>query len=632
MTGITVIETGVNVASFSNAWVDFATTFKNYLNGDATPQDIAAATAALSSAATALSTVPGFSQISSVTGVIAGTMGLESDNAALRDALQSNDSLGEAQAVAGLVSDGSAIAAGVAGVVAFVAPKTAPAMAVIGGTASALSLAAATAQKAIGGVGWTEKYLGALSQALEDGAVQELFEFQINLNDNHGNGEICIPGNPTDAFTGSVSQGNSIYVTETGTDSGSVAIYMGGMGLEATSGGSAIQENISGSNVVSSTDNFAIDLANDATATVNGNGNTITLGADASVTFNLSDDNVVLNSVNGKQITIADGSVSVAGYGQVIAGAATGTITAVDNGNQIVHGYNKEGVQTELVSIGVDGSSIDFTFDGQTGVRQEMIVNNSDGSRGIYKFNSAGQQIEEDHYAADGSGTQAFEDPITHGVVQMNQVNSDGSQLDTYYLSGGVTLTKKLNQVGMQTESILQNPDGSSIDDIFIPGRTTVTYETRRNVDGSVETIEFNPSTGMKTDDTVTQPNGAYVETVFYTNSTARHEYLDMAADGSGTDILYDRTTGTRTLESWYGPGGESIAAEEFDPSTGALLGGWGQPGAGGVPLPPVSSVDHQVSQLVQSLAAFAPASSVTASLANTPSENPQILLAMSSH
>ncbi|MGF6900834.1 hypothetical protein [Paraburkholderia sp. GAS348] len=440
MSGITVIETNVNVASFTKAWVDFATAVRDYVHGDATPENVEAATIALASAATALSEVPGFSAISGVAGLIAGKMGIDADRRALDDATFRKDSMAQAAAVAGLIADGAAIGAGVAGVVAEVAPTTAPAMLVIGTAGGVVALFAGTAQNTIGGVNWLQNYLNALSQALIDGAFKQSEELQIILSDMHGNAEIFVPGNATDSFTGSLAGGSSFQVEENGVETGRVILDMSG---------SKINIKITGSNIVSNVDNFLIDLEDGASASINGKGNTINVGAGAAVTFNFADDNVILDRATGNEIHVANGTITTWGQRGVISGAATGSVTSFDDGSQDVVAYNAAGVKTDRLSIMNGGTSVHEFYDEQTGIMAGLHLNFDDGSRNVWRWDSAGQ-TEQTSYASDGSGRQFIQDS-EGGLIAINDIHADGSVENVYRPLASVRMSAS-DRVGVETE------------------------------------------------------------------------------------------------------------------------------------------------------------------------------------
>ncbi|MEZ0600820.1 hypothetical protein ACAX43_01480 [Paraburkholderia sp. IW21] len=441
MSGITVIETGVNVASFSNAWVDFATAVQGYAHGEATPENVETATAALASAATALSKAPGFSTISGVAGFISGKMGLEADQRALADAVDNHNSMAQAAAVAGLIADGAAIAGGVATTVAVLSPKTAPAMGLIATASGTVSLVAATVQKAIGGVNWLQDYLNALNQAIIDAAFKESAELQIMLNDMHGNAEIFVPGNGNDSFTGSLAGGSLFEVTESGTETGRVVLDMSG---------SKINVKITGSDIVSNVDNFQIDLEDGASAAINGKGNTINLGTGATVTFNFADDNLILDGATGNEIRIANGAVTASGEHGVVSGGVTGSVTSFDDGSQDVYAYNAAGVKTDRLLVQGGGTSVHEFYD-EHGILAEVDMNFADGSRYVLKSNSAGQVVEQTNYASDGSGRQFIVDPVSRGVIAINDIHADGSVDNVYRILASVRMNAS-DRAGVETE------------------------------------------------------------------------------------------------------------------------------------------------------------------------------------
>jgi hypothetical protein len=431
----------VNVASFSNAWVDFATAVQAYVHGEATPENVETATAALAAAATALSKAPGFSAISGVAGFISGKMGLDADRFALQDATFRQDSMAQAEAIAGLIADGAAIAGGVATTVAVLSPKTAPAMGLIATASGTVSLVAAAAQKAIGGASWWAHYLGELNQALIDGAFKQSEEIQIMLNDMHGNAEIFVPGNGTDSFTGSLAGGRRFEVTESGTETGHVVLDVSG---------ATINIKITGSNIVSNVDNFQIDLEDGASAAINGTGNTINLGTGATVTFNFADDNLILDRATGNEIRIASGAVTTSGEHGVVSGGVTGSVTSFADGSQDVYAYNAAGVKTDRLMVQGGGASVHEFYD-EHGVIAELDLNYGDGSRFVIKSNSAGQVVEQTHYASDGSGRQIIVDPVSHGTLAINDIHADGSVDNVYHVLASVR-TNMSDRAGAETE------------------------------------------------------------------------------------------------------------------------------------------------------------------------------------
>lgn len=79
MSGLTVVQTSTNVATFTGAWHSFTTAIINLAAGNGSMDDVATASTALVSAATSFSESPGYSAISRGTGYISGMANFNTD-------------------------------------------------------------------------------------------------------------------------------------------------------------------------------------------------------------------------------------------------------------------------------------------------------------------------------------------------------------------------------------------------------------------------------------------------------------------------------------------------------------------------------------------------------------------------
>ncbi|MFL9918651.1 hypothetical protein PQR75_25370 [Paraburkholderia fungorum] len=215
---------------------------------------------------------------------------------------------------------------------------------------------------------------------------------------------------------------------------------------------------------------------------------------------------------------------------------------------------------------------------------------------------------------------------VNAGATNTITIKADGSQdLVVKYDGDDTTYRRTYNAANVMTAFVITSPDGFHVDTLYdaVTGRET--EMTFANANGSGSTYKFNS-------------NGQQIETFnFNADGSGRRLFTDplthgctgineVHADGSET-IVY-RSPGSLTMSLFNSSHtmGETMSAatqpmiaNSYDaPSNGASNA--------------YTSADRQAAQLIEAMAAYAPESSASMSLAAIPPENTQLLLAASAH
>lgn len=496
MSEIVNVQTTANVSAFGAAWLNFGTTFANYLKGTASQADVINAAGSLVSAATALSKLPGMSAIANISGFTSGISSFESDSYAYKQAVLNENSAEQTQAMLGMVSDVAGITGATAAGVAVVAPPTAPAMAIVGTGATVIGAIATTVQQGDAAMNALTEYLQELDNALMKGAIQDIQDFQINLNGPSGTHGYITYYNAADT---------DFYEENYNADGSYDTIANDGQGditsTDFDANGNEIGDAWTAADGAYGWDNYNAD------------------GSYVSMTYNAdgSADKTVGNADGSSTEYYTDSAGDAYQYNYDASGNETGDAWLMANGSHGWDNYNTNG----------SGSGMAY---------------NPDGSSSAYAYDSAGNRTT-GNYSAQGEltslvwsngnadvTTSTWTNPDgTHGSVSTNSY--DGSASETTYGANGnysVIFTDGRGNTTMQSYSVA----GAMTSDAWTSvangssGSGTDTY----NADGSEDSLTTTTYAdgSIYSTDTVTQSDGSYQQSWTDSNGTyGSYDQLD---------------------------------------------------------------------------------------------------------
>ncbi len=445
MNEIVNVQTTANVSAFGAAWANFGTTFANYLQGAASQTDVINAAGSLVSAATALSKLPGMSAIANLTGFASGVSSFQSDLKAYQDAKDNNNSAEQTQAMLAIVADVAGITVPTAAVVALVAPPTAPAMAIVGTMATAIGAIATTAQLGDAAVNALTEYLQEVDNALMKGAIQDIQDFQINLNDPSGTG-VYMPGLASNSLLGAPIGSADSFQLVTLNNSTSDYLDVGGL-----------QFNLAD---ITSASGSTPSHGEQETFVASTTGNMTTL------TGNMGD-TVQLTIVGDPVETITTNQ----GYSETqqisTTGAPLSDTWSNAAGVQGTDTYHPDGSSTGKITY-ANGSYALYTDDGQGNISTDY-------------YTAGGAEIRATWVHADGTAGEvtSYDDGLT--VVPGTGSSNIGNPSNIYApMPSNGAVFPGTGSVPMSAYTVLQNPDGSYVTDAMSSqGVTTGTDYTR---------------------------------------------------------------------------------------------------------------------------------------------------------
>ncbi|MFM0737427.1 DUF3060 domain-containing protein [Paraburkholderia xenovorans] len=195
---------------------------------------------------------------------------------------------------------------------------------------------------------------------------------------------------------------------------------------------------------------------------------------------------------------------------------------------------------------------------------------------------------------------------VTLGTTNHLTINADGSKTLTLRYDGDDRVYHRTyNAAGVQTEVLVINPDGGYGDQIYDAATGLETQAIFASADGSGFVMKFNAAQQL-----------------------IEQDYIRVS--GPSSQFLKDPVTGQTIAFNTISGG--PLPHLDYDPGTDTVT--WNSQGNGAVltAASAHSESDHQAVQLIQAMAAYAPASSVSTSLQATPSESSQLMLAASVH
>ncbi|WP_082163191.1 beta strand repeat-containing protein [Caballeronia mineralivorans] len=429
MGGITVVQATTNAVNVSNSVSGTISTIQGYVTGNASYSDLANSAANLVSSVTGLSSSPGFSTISSATGVVSGTVSYNKDLQAYNQAVADGNDGEATQAALGLVSDALSIASSAALGVALIDPLSAPAMLTVSGGANVFSNIASGAQAAYGAANWLNNFLNDVDTGLTNGAVDELINsLSVGVDDSNGDQEIIIPGQSGDTLAETPLSGNAFEYSEENSE-GTVT-----SGVQLAMNGNADSLTVVGPGVVADVGGFNIDLTSNSSATLNGGGNSVSSsGALTGSTLTLEGtgtdaDTVSLSDATDLTVLLGDATTE-AGF------VSTSATVSSLNGGGIVTGSTGDNLNILGVDVTLNatGGQYSLTGNGDTANASNSSISIASGNQAtVSGSDNTVTASASDSITLDGSGDSATAGTGSTITVngQSDSINASGSSID----------------------------------------------------------------------------------------------------------------------------------------------------------------------------------------------------------